>query len=178
MKKRVLIFPAGMSKSLAYLERCKNDGHEVIGASSLGYDSARKLFLSWVTLPFITDSSFDQALKEVIELKRVDEIYTPNSVVWRYLRNNLKRISSKVLLEPGSAPFDELSTYKRSLKKAHLLLTEPLDFLRHVETQELPTQTQLAGLWRYADLIPGMSYCQKMHSDDLRLLEDRLCCQA
>ena len=52
--KPTLIFPAGMPRSLEYLQNCLRDGLPVIGASSLEYDVSREKYPSWLFLPYIT----------------------------------------------------------------------------------------------------------------------------
>jgi len=62
----VLIFPAGMPRSLAYLERALSEGKSVVGSSSLGHDLAREHYPNWVHLPYLTDPNFDEELRQVI----------------------------------------------------------------------------------------------------------------
>ena len=66
MTKPVLIFPAGMPRSLTYLQRARAEGQQVIGSSSLGYDPAREHYSEWVHLPYISAPDFDQALRQAI----------------------------------------------------------------------------------------------------------------
>ena len=85
MSKPVLIFPAGMPRSLAYLERALAEGQSVIGSSSLGHDPARERYPFWVQLPYVTAPDFDDALRRAIAEFDIGGIYTPNPVVWDYL---------------------------------------------------------------------------------------------
>ena len=85
MVRPVLIFPAGMPRSLAYLERALADGQRVIGSSSLGHDPARVRYPEWAHLPYITADDFDEALRRVISAFDIGGIFTPNPVVWDYL---------------------------------------------------------------------------------------------
>ena len=62
--KHTLIFPAGMPRSLDYLEKCKRDGTPVIGSSSLAYDVAKEKYPAWTSLPYITEPDFAAALKK------------------------------------------------------------------------------------------------------------------
>ena len=62
MPKPVLIFPAGMPRSLAYLERAVSEGTRVIGSSSLLYDPAQGQYPGWVYLPYVTAPEFDMRM--------------------------------------------------------------------------------------------------------------------
>ena len=89
MANPVLIFPAGMPRSLAYLERALAEGQPVIGSSSLGHDPARERYPRWVHLPYVTAPDFDQALRQAIADFGIGGIFTPNPVVWDYLHRCL-----------------------------------------------------------------------------------------
>ena len=98
MTSRILVFPAGMPRSLTFAERAKEDGQWIIGSSSLNFDPARELYHSWVYLPYISSDSFDQALSAAIQEHQIDGIYTPNPVVWNYLNQRIHTISTGVAL--------------------------------------------------------------------------------
>nr|WP_315485067.1 class I SAM-dependent methyltransferase [uncultured Undibacterium sp.] len=156
MVKRVLVFPGGMPKSLEYLSKLLAQGEVAIGASSLAYDNSRDKYSTWEFLPFITDEDFSVELAKLLNAHQVNEIYTPNLVVWNYLSTELAHIAPSVKLANVS-PIDEvLSGYRLALCKARRQLASPIS-LPSVQTERTKlSDIELAGLFRYAELIPGM----------------------
>ncbi|HSH97729.1 MAG: class I SAM-dependent methyltransferase [Methylophilaceae bacterium] len=164
-QKPILIFPGGMPRSVAYLNKLNvnEDSREVIGASSLAYDPAREYYASWVWLPYVTDPAFDEALQRLITEFNIGEIYTPNHVVWGYLEQHLGRLAKGVLLA-NTSPVDEvLGGYRAALKKAESFAEKPLALSIKPATHPMPSIIELAGLCRYTDLIPGMCDDEKFH---------------
>lgn len=163
-KKSILIFPAGMPRSVEFLNKCKESGREVVGSSSLAYDPARELYSSWATLPYVTDSDFNDALKKLIVQFNIGEIYTPNIVVWNYLDKNLAGLSLEKVSLSNISPVDEvLSGYRAAVKKAQYFIDNPLPLDLLKESNSMPEILELAGLCRYADLVPGMCDDEKFH---------------
>lgn len=161
--KPTLIFPAGMPRSVAYLNKCKEEGRAVIGSSSLAYDPARELYPAWASLPYVTDPTFDEALQRLIAEFDIGAIYTPNLVVWNYLEQHLNRLATGVVLA-NTSPVDEvLGGYRAALKKAKGLAESPLPLSIASAMHPMPSLIELAGLCRYADLIPGMCDDEKFH---------------
>ena len=161
-RKPILIFPAGMPRSVVYLNKCKEDGSQVIGSSSLAYDPARELYPAWASLPYVTDPTFDEALQRLITEFDIGEIYTPNLVVWSYLEQHLSRLATGVMLA-NTSPVDEvLGGYRSALKKAKSFADVPLSFSMD-PAHPMPSIIELAGLCRYADSIPGMCDDEKFH---------------
>ena len=117
-REKILIFPAGMPRSLDFLRKCEQDGRAVIGSSSLAYDPAREQYPAWVHLPYVTDPVFDEALKQAVIERDVAEIYTPNAVVWNYLNQNLGRLLPDVVLANASPVDEVLRGYRDALAKA------------------------------------------------------------
>jgi hypothetical protein len=161
--KPILIFPAGMPRSVTYLSKCKEEGRKVIGSSSLSYDPARGLYPAWALLPYVVDPTFDEALKRLITEFDIGEIYTPNLVVWNYLEEHLSRLATGVVLA-NTSPVDEvLGGYRAALKKAKYFAETPLPLSLKPAMHPMPSIIELAGLCRYADLIPGMCDDEKFH---------------
>jgi hypothetical protein len=155
-RKSILIFPAGMPRSVEYFNKIKNDGCQVIGSSSLAFDPARELYPAWCSLPYVSDPLFDDALQQLIADFDIGEIYTPNLVVWTYLDKYLSRLACGVVLANRS-PFEEgLASYRKALQKAKLLTENSLPIALTLAHHQMPNAIELAGLCRYADLIPGM----------------------
>lgn len=153
-----------MPRSVAYLNKCKEEGRAVIGSSSLAFDPSRELYPTWAQLPYVTDPTFDESLKRLIEEFGVGEIYTPNLVVWHYLEQNLSRLAAGVALA-NSSPVDELlGGYRAALKKAEFLAKNTLALAPPRASHSMPAVIELAGLCRYADLVPGMCDDEKFHA--------------
>jgi hypothetical protein len=152
-----------MPSSIDYLNKCKKNGRNVIGSSSLTYDSARELYQNWASLPYITDLTFDEALQELIQKYEISEIYTPNLVVWNYLEKNLSRIKKGVTLA-NSSPVDEvLGGYRSAIQKANKISETSFSFSND-SAHSMPSSIELAAFCRQADLIPGMCDDEKLHA--------------
>lgn len=156
MKKPVLIFPAGVPRALDYLQKCLREGRDVIGASSLGYDPSQEKYSAWVHLPYVTDTAFDEALKQAVIEFDIGEIYTPNIAVWNHLNQNLKELIPGLALA-NTSPVDEvLSGYRAALTKARNLMTNQLSLTSDIQPRHPLSEIEVAALARYADIIPGM----------------------
>lgn len=156
MNKPVLIFPAGMPRSLEFLQKCLREKRAVIGASSLGYDASQEKYPAWVHLPYVTESSFSEALQQAVIEHDIAEIYTPNIVVWNHLDTILGRVLPGVRLV-NISPVDEvLGGYRSALAKARYLVSNPLPISSELSPHKSLSEIEAAGLIRYADLIPGM----------------------
>jgi hypothetical protein len=156
MSRPVLIFPGGMPQSLDFLHHCLRVGRPVIGASSLGHDPARPRYPVWEFLPFITDPGFDAALGEVLVKHDVSGVFTPNPVVWIHLSKALPVIAPGVELVNASPVDDALASYRTAVEKARRFLAEAHDFSAPGVCAPRFAETELAGLIRCADGIPGM----------------------
>ena len=152
----VLIFPGGMPRSLEYLEKCLRDGLPVIGASSLDYDVAQKQYPSWLFLPYITQPEFDAALAAAIEKHLIGGVYSPNPVVWSYLNRNLKDIAPTVDLVNESPIDSELNSYRAARSWARSRINQSLPVAAVLNQAAHLTELELASLYWYSELIPGM----------------------
>jgi cephalosporin hydroxylase len=154
--KPILVFPGGMPRSLEYLQRCLRDRQAVIGASSLSYDVSRENYPRWLHLPYITQPGFNDALKTAIERFDIGGVYTPNPVVWSYLKTALSEIAPSVpLVNPP--PIDaELSGYRKARQHAHALLERPFALASDIAARRAMSEIELSALFRHTDLIPGM----------------------
>jgi Methyltransferase domain len=164
LKKPVLIFPAGMPRALEFLDRAVGEGRDVIGASSLAHDPSRERYPIWVYLPYITASSFDDALKQAIVDFNIGGIYTPNPVVWDYLNRNLRELAPDILLI-NSSPIDaELSLYRKSLVFGQSIIDQPISLASVCEVKKGLPLIEIASLYRHAELIPGMCDHEKFRA--------------
>ena len=162
-RRPILIFPAGMPRSVTYLNNCKEEGREVIGSSSLAYDPARQLYPAWARLPYVTDPNFDEAFQRLVAQFDIGEVYTPNLVVWSYFEQHLGRLAASVVLANTSPVEEVLGGYRAAIKKAKSFTETPLPLSIEPATHPMPSIIELASLCRYADLIPGMCDDEKFH---------------
>jgi hypothetical protein len=153
--RRTLIFPAGMPRSLAYLEAALRDGVEVIGASSLDFDPARGRYPSWAQLPYVNTQGFDAALRSLIEREGITEIFTPNPVVWHHLHGSLPSLAPAVTLANVSPAQHEMEPYRAARRKAEEHLADQSAVLSG-EAKPAMDPGALASLYRHAETIPGM----------------------
>jgi hypothetical protein len=164
MAKPVLIFPAGMPRSLAYLERALAEGQPVIGSSSLGHDPARERYPRWVHLPYVTAPDFDQALRQAIADFGIGGIFTPNPVVWDYLHRCLPDAFPGVTLVNGSPVDSEVAPYRAALQFGSSLLSQPLELAASGAPRPSVSALEIAALFHHADGIPGMCDHEKIRA--------------
>jgi len=160
--KPTLIFPAGMPRSLDYLERCKREGQPVIGSSSLAYDISRDKYPAWSYLPYITEPEFNDALRDAISEHDIGGIYTPNPVAWSYLNRALKDINPNISLVNEWPVSDELSGYRAATSHASQLLEQPLALASSLVAKPTISQLEIATLFRHGNVIPGMCDDEKI----------------
>lgn len=153
---RILVFPAGMPRSLTYLERAKSEGLSLIGASSLPSDSTRALYEDWVHLPFVTEPEFDAALERAVEDHDIGGVYTPNYVIWHHLHQQIERGASKLTLVNDFPIHEELKPYSKPLQSGEIFSSHPLHLESAVAPQAPLSQIEAAALLRHADVMPGM----------------------
>jgi hypothetical protein len=166
---KILIFPAGMARAVAYHAACNRSGQQVLGASSLSHDPVRKNYTDWAYLPYITAPDFDSILLSVIAEHGVTQIFTPNPVVWAVLAKRLPAIAPEINLVNAAPAGEELSSYRFSRATAALLYqntelgeAEKIDSLAPSDTalEEL-SQIEFTALFHHAQTIPGMCDHQK-----------------
>jgi len=162
--KAILIFPAGMPKSLEFLERCQREGRAVIGSSSLAYDVSKERYPSWVFLPYINDPGFDLALKEVIDNQGIAGIYCPNPVAWSHINRELEKIDSEVRLVNDWPVNEELSSYRSAIALAQKASETPLEVASSLNKKPSISPLKLASLFRHANAIPGMCDNEKIRA--------------
>lgn len=164
MGKPVLIFPAGMPRSLAYLERALAEGQSVIGSSSLGHDPARERYPAWAHLPYITAPDFDDALRRAIAEFDIGGIYTPNLVVWDYLSRCIGVDFPGVTLVNSSPVDSEVAPYHKALQFGAAVLAEPLRLAASGAPKPSVSALTIAALYRHSDGIPGMCDHEKIRA--------------
>ncbi len=160
----ILIFPAGMPRSIEFLGKCQREQREVIGASSLDYDPSRQQYPAWLTLPYINHDEFDTALAHAVRDFDVGGIYTPHPVIWDYLNRALERVAPGVSLLNASPANAELDGYRAAQARARALLGKPLALtVAHQPKPDL-TELELASLYRHVEVMPGMCDHDKMRA--------------
>lgn len=160
--KPVLIFPAGMPRSLEYLHKCLSDGQAVIGSSSLDYDVSREKYPSWLHLPYVTRPEFNEELKRAILKFNIGGIYSPNPVVWNYLNRVLKELAPAVKLVNSAPDNTELGGFRTARAYAHSLLERPLPLASAISAKAHMQEIELAALFRHAEVIPGQCDQEKI----------------
>lgn len=164
MNKAILIFPAGMPRSLEFLDKCLGERRTVVGASSLAHDPVREKYPAWLTLPYVSDINFDNALGQAVQDLDIESIFTPNPVVWDYLSRSLERIAPNVHLVNASPGHAELAPFRGAQAFARTILESPLPLVdEHLARSDL-TPLQLASLFRHVEAIPGMCDHEKLRA--------------
>ena len=156
MDERILIFPGGMPRSLAFLDQAISEGKDVVGSSSLKHDPASKQYTHWFYLPFITNENFLAELINALSEFNITGIYTPNPVVWNFLNDSIQKGHVQVSLVNHSPLSTETEPYKKALEFADSLLKEQLNFSAFGSIQPDLSRIAIAALFRHSDLIPGM----------------------
>lgn len=164
MVRPVLIFPAGMPRSLAYLETRSGDGQRVIGSSLLGHDPARVRYPEWAHLPYITADDFDEALRRVISEFDIGGIFTPNPVVWDYLNRCIAQAFPGVALVNTSPVVSEVAPYHKALQFGATVLADPLPVATDGPVKSSLSALEIASLFRHAESIPGMCDHEKIRA--------------
>ena len=160
--KPILIFPAGMPRSIEYLEQCSRNGQAVLGSSSLAYDVAKSRYPAWAPLPFITAPEFDSALVSLIAEHQIAGIYTPNLVAWSYLNRVLKTIAPGIPLINASPIQEEVTGYHAATRRCQHLLEKNLSLASSIQKKPAATELELSALLRHASIIPGMCDDEKI----------------
>lgn len=158
----VLIFPAGMPRSIEYLRSCIAQGQAVIGSSSVMHDPSRPQYPQWLHLPYVTDASFESALAMAIAQHGIGGVYTPNPVVWSHLEKLLPRIAPGVQLVNEWPVNQELSPYRAALQRARAALAAPLSLPGAATGKPPMSEVEMAALFRHADTIPGQCDHEKI----------------
>lgn len=162
--KPILIFPAGMPRSLDYREKCMREGQPVIGSSSLDFDVSKEKYSSWCFLPYIIDPKFNDALRAAIAAFDIGGIYTPNPVAWSYLKRVLIDIAPDVSLVNDSPVNEELSGYRIATGHARQVLDKPLQLASCLTAKAPASLLEIASLFRHGNVIPGMCDDIKIHA--------------
>ncbi|MDB5983510.1 MAG: hypothetical protein JWQ69_4525 [Pseudomonas sp.] len=164
MPKPILIFPAGMPRSLAYLERALSEGQSVVGSSSLGHDPAREHYPNWAHLPYLTAPNFDDALRQVITDYDIGGIFTPNPAVWDYLNRCIAESFPGVTLVNTSPVDSEVAPFHKALQFGESVTANPLAVAGAGEIRPAISALEIAALFHHAESIPGMCDHEKIRA--------------
>lgn len=156
MTNRILVFPAGMPRSLAFLDRALAEGQSVVGSSSLGHDPARERYPLWVHLPYVGVPGFDDSLRQAIVDYDIAGIYTPNPVVWDYLQRCMQTSFPGVRLVNASPVDSEMAPYHKALEFGQSVFAQPLELMGSGPSRPSLSALEIATLFRHAETIPGM----------------------
>lgn len=164
MTKRILVFPAGMPRSLAFLDRALAEGQSVVGSSSLGHDPARERYPLWVHLPYVGVPGFDESLRQAIADFDIGGIYTPNPVVWDYLHRCIQASFPGVTLVNGSPVDSEMAPYHKALEFGRSVFAQPLELAASGPSRPSVSALEIAALFHHAETIPGMCDHEKIRA--------------
>ena len=164
MNRKVLVFPGGMPRSLDFSQQCEREGKRVVGSSSIVDDPFKSRYPEWVFLPYVVDPTFAAALRLVLSEKNIGGIYTPNPVVWAYLKELLAASDLGVELLNESPISAELLPYREARVFAQALLARPASFDTEQEAKPHLAVREIASLFRHAQTIPGMCDHEKIRA--------------
>lgn len=164
MTKRILVFPAGMPRSLAFLARALAEGQNVVGSSSLGHDPARERYPLWVSLPYVGVPGFDELLRKAISDFDIGGIYTPNPVVWDYLNRCMQDAFPGVALVNGSPVENEVAPYHKALAFGCSVRAHPLELDGSSPLRPSISELEIAAIFHHAETIPGMCDHEKIRA--------------
>jgi len=154
MNRNTLVFPAGMTRSLEYLES-SHKRKKIIGASSIVNDSFKSLYNKWINLPFVTDDNFKSSLIEAIKQYNIGEIFTPNPVIWECINGIIKDYSLDI--EINKSPIlTEIAPYQASILFAENLIKQPLRISTSGKIKKNADLNKIASVFRHGESIPGM----------------------
>lgn len=156
----ILIFPAGMPKSLEFKRIAKNIGLVCFEATSEKKLVSQSDGMIW--LPYITDSEFETQLEFVLAKHEINLIYTPHSGVWLKLNQISQSANfSRKFRVCGEWPNSEdLRSYSEAYEWARTcksLLDLPIEAV----SPSLPI-FRYGNLYRGFNNIPGESDDEKI----------------
>lgn len=155
-EERLLVFPAGMSRSLAFRRNCESRGIRTVGASSLGHDPSRIHYADWVQLPFVAEPAFAPALVQAIHSKGISGIFTPNQVVWDQLQRLLPSLAPQVRLVNSSPVAVEEAPYLELIQRTRDSAADALPLAASGTPRPRLEPLALAAILRMVDQVPGM----------------------
>jgi len=160
----VLVFPAGMPPSLAWASHARRDGLRIVGASSVANDPVQRNYPEWISLPWIGDTNFGNALARCLADKHIDAVFTPHPVVWNKLRELLPKVAPNTRLEKGQFMEEDLADYRSYREIAARFSREPLELGGCSELAAPLATAQLAALVREFQLVPGQCDYSKLEA--------------
>lgn len=153
---KLLIFPGGMPRALAFRKQCELTGVETVGASSLAYDPAASQYAQWRFLPYVVSHDFPNALVDLIRACGITGIYTANPVVWDQLSMLLPKIAPDVrVVNPAPAAAEE-APYFEAKAAAQEMIGSPLPLATATRLRPAAAPLELAGILKMVDAVPGM----------------------
>lgn len=101
----VLVFPSSLEASLEHLAAARRWGLRVVGASGVAADPYREQYDAWQSLPFISETAFLPALRDLITHHDVTMISTPHAPSYLHLSALLAQLPGVKLV--GHSPYQE-----------------------------------------------------------------------
>jgi len=159
---KILIFPAGMPRSIEFQHRCEREGIATIGASSVINDPAKSLYREWRSLPYVVAPDFVSALAALAADDEITGIFSPNLVVWNLLAEQLPQLGLNLVLVNGSPAEAEIAPYLAAQARAKRAADNPLQIAANRVAAEGATLADLSAIYRSVDTVPGMCDHDKM----------------
>ncbi len=153
----VLVFPIDMPQSVTFARTARQLGFGVIAASSEPADPATNPGYTVAHLPYVTDTSFDAVLADLLEQHQIDSVYTPHPAIWWHLKSLCQSANFPVDFRVcNESPYEmDWQLYGEAYRWAEdSLSSRPL--LSLDPSSALPVSSY-AGLYRNYNLIPGQS---------------------
>ncbi len=108
----VLVFPSCLDGNDAFIEEARRHGRRLIGASSLDSDPQAGRFDAWDRLPWLHESTFGGALRELLVRHQVEHVYTAHQPTWHALASDPRLMGGAASLV-GIAPIERESARVR-----------------------------------------------------------------
>src|SRR6185437_7373001 len=81
----ILVFPSSLEAGARFADEAHRWRQRVVGASSVDLDPYASRYDAWVKLPYIGDDSFFCALRLLMKLQGIDDLYVPNAASFNLL---------------------------------------------------------------------------------------------
>lgn len=162
MKRNILCLPGGMPRSIEYIQSLNHETFDIVGASSEKYDVSQQNYPDWVYIPHISDAHFADALKQIIQQKKITDIFTPHQVIWNVIKELIGSINLPVSLINPQPIQSELNCYQQSLNTAQTNFSTHHSIASDNKPQDKLTTIELASLIKHVRSIPGESDEEKI----------------
>lgn len=145
-----------------WARRASSSGVRIIGSSSVPNDPAQGDYAEWVTLPWLGDGDFPNALRRILCDRRIDAVFTTHAVVWHKLKELLPKMGIDVHLEGEQHWSSYLTAYREYRTVAELFEREPLEIAASSQCAPPLSRLQMTALVRQFQMTPGQCDYRKL----------------